>query len=272
LNEDDGTSMSPPLHFDSLAAAIEATFIRRGEHFDSLPSTNDRALEIAASLPASSVPLLIVADRQTAGRGRGRNRWFAHEGVLTFSIVLEPAAWKLPREWWPRLSVAVGGAVAEALAGWSTVDRPQLKWPNDVLIRGRKVCGILIETTSTAPDRLIVGIGINVANSFQGAPADVAARAVSLLEICATTPDRWGVLHAVLRQIEQDLTQLAEASLELLARWRRDCALTGRMLAVTEVDRVVTGVCSGLEDDASLLVRSESGPQRCYAGTVTLLD
>jgi BirA family biotin operon repressor/biotin-[acetyl-CoA-carboxylase] ligase len=262
-----------PLHFLSLADSVEPTFIRRAEHFESLPSTNDRGLEIAASLPASSVPLLIIADRQTAGRGRGRNQWFASDGVLTFSLILEPREWKIEPSLWPRLSVTVGGAVAEALSQWATVDRPLLKWPNDVLIRDRKVCGILIETSPAAPDRLVIGIGINVANSFASAPADVAARGISLSDASPVwTPDRFSVLHAVLMQLDHDLKLLAERSPDLMARWRRVCALSGRMVAIAEVDRVVSGVCAGLEDDASLLVRTESGPQRCYAGTVTLMD
>jgi BirA family transcriptional regulator, biotin operon repressor / biotin---[acetyl-CoA-carboxylase] ligase len=265
--------MDGPLHFSSLADAIEPTFVRRAEHFESLPSTNDRALEIAATCPANSVPLLIIAEHQTAGRGRGRNQWFASEGVLTFSLLLEPGHWGIDRALWPRLSVAVGGAVASALGRWSTIDRPLLKWPNDVLIRGRKVCGILIETSPAAPERLIVGVGINVANTFEGAPADLAARGISLSEASPeAVPDRFDVLHAVLIQLDRDFTKLGEGSPELLARWRKACALTGRMIAVAEVDRVVSGVCAGLEDDGSLLIRTESGPQRCYAGTVTLLD
>ncbi|HVJ87220.1 MAG TPA: biotin--[acetyl-CoA-carboxylase] ligase [Caulifigura sp.] len=256
----------------TLADAVERTFIRRAEHFETLPSTNDRALEIAATLPAAAVPLLILADQQTAGRGRGRNKWFASEGVLTFSVVLEPQEWQLEPRVWPRLSVAVGGAIAEALGRWSRVDRPLLKWPNDVLIRGRKVCGILIETSPAAPDRLVVGIGINVSNRFEGAPADVAARGISLAEASEAAPGRFDVLNAVLFQLDGDLKRLAEEPAALLVRWRKACALTGRMLAVAEAERVVTGLCAGLEDDASLLVRSESGPQRCYAGTVTVLD
>jgi BirA family biotin operon repressor/biotin-[acetyl-CoA-carboxylase] ligase len=262
-----------PLHFASLAEAVEPTFIRRAEHFESLSSTNDRALEIAASTPASSIPLLIIADHQTAGRGRGRNQWFAREGVLTFSLLVEPAQWGIERGLWPRLSVAVGGAVARALGRWSTVDCPLLKWPNDVLIRGRKVCGILIETSPAAPERLVVGIGINVANTFEGAPADVAARGISLSETSPVlVPEKHAILNAVLTQLDRDLRLLGEGSPELLARWRQVCALSGRMVAVAEMDRVVSGVCAGLEDDASLLIRTECGPQRCYAGTVTLMD
>src|SRR4051812_29522475 len=110
--------MNPELpqdRFHSLGPAIETTFIRRAEHFEELGSTNDRALELAHTLPDESIPFLILADQQTAGRGRGRNQWFATSGVLTFSIVIEPRAWALEKRQWPRLSVAVGGAVAEAL-------------------------------------------------------------------------------------------------------------------------------------------------------------
>jgi BirA family biotin operon repressor/biotin-[acetyl-CoA-carboxylase] ligase len=258
---------------DSLGAAIEPTFIRKAEHFAELPSTNDRALTIVASLPAENVPFLILTDRQTAGRGRGRNQWFATDGVLTFSLVLEPCAWQLTPDRWPRLSVAVGGAVAEALRPWCRLDQPRLKWPNDVYIGGRKICGILVETSAEAPERLIVGIGLNVENSFEAAPPDVAARAISLRDIAGNrAPTRFDVLHAVLSQLDRDFAELSANPTTLLHRWRRDCELTGRIVAINDVGRTVTGTCLGIEDDASLLLRTESGPERCYAGTVTILD
>ncbi len=257
----------------NLAEAIADTMVERADHFDCLASTNDRALELTAGLSSTTLPYLIVADRQTAGRGRGRNRWFAEDGVLTFSLIVEPARWRLDRGLWPRLSVAVGGAVAEALAQWSLRDRPLLKWPNDVLIQGRKVAGILNETDAAAPDRLVIGIGVNVATSFLGAPEDVRARATSLSQHGrGVAPDRHEVLRQILWQLDLDFRALGEHSPALVDRWRRHCALTGRLISVGDGERRVSGACLGLEDDASLLVRSERGPERCYSGTVTMLD
>jgi BirA family transcriptional regulator, biotin operon repressor / biotin---[acetyl-CoA-carboxylase] ligase len=270
MNSFNGSGMSSSL---SLADAIADTCVQQAEHFESIGSTNDRALQIVGQLTPESLPFLIVADRQTAGRGRGRNRWFAREGVLTFTLIVDPARWNIPQRHWPGLSVAVGGAVAQALQPWSRVDRPQLKWPNDVLIRHRKVCGILIESSAQSPGRLVIGAGVNVSNSFEDAPADVAARAISLVETSEQpVPHRFDVLKAIVQTLDTDFQLLSNAPAILLDRWRRSCALTGRMVAISELDRLVTGVCEGLEDDGSLLVRTESGPQRCYAGTVSIID
>jgi len=255
-----------------LNIVLANSWVRAWHHADELPSTNDEALARLANLRDNQLPFLILADRQIAGRGRGANRWWSADGALTFSLILEPARWGLERALWPRLSVAVGGAVTEAAARWLPGRLVQLKWPNDVYVDGRKLCGILVETSPRSPDRLVIGIGVNVGNSFAGAPPDVAPRAISMIDIAKSSPSRFEVLGAILECLDADLHQLAYAPQVLIDRWRRCCYLTGKSVAVTDVERVMSGACLGLEDDGSLLIQTEAGPQRCFAGVVNVVE
>ena len=140
-----------------------------------LGSTSDRAKELSAASVAT--PGIVVAEQQTAGRGRGQNRWAAAPGALTFSLLLDaPQTSTLA---WASLGAAV--AVAEALEKTArdlgSAVETQLKWPNDVLCAQRKLCGILLETTAS---RWIVGVGINVNNPV---PPELAASAIALREV-----------------------------------------------------------------------------------------
>jgi BirA family biotin operon repressor/biotin-[acetyl-CoA-carboxylase] ligase len=170
------------------------------------------------------------------------------------------------------LSVAVGGAVTEAVSRWVPGRAVQLKWPNDVYVDGRKLCGILVETSPRSPDRLVIGIGVNVENSFADAPSDVSARAVSLTDVAPSRPQRWDVLAAIVEHLDTDLKHLAKSPRSLVERWRERCYLTGKSVSVTDVERTMSGACLGLEDDGSLLIQTEAGPQRCYAGVVNVVE
>lgn len=257
---------------DALEAALRSTFVRTARQFEELPSTNDYSLTIANELGDDELPCLVIADRQMAGRGRGSNRWWSNAAALTFSLLIQPGRWGVPASMWPRLSVAVGGAVTESLSQFVTDGSVRLKWPNDVYLGERKVCGVLVETIPGHADRLVIGIGVNVGNSFEGAPADVAARATSLADATGRSIRREEVLAAILQQLDKDLALLARLDDSLLHRWRRNCFLTGRMVSIADVESRTFGACLGIEDDASLLIQTEAGPQRRYAGVVEIVD
>jgi BirA family transcriptional regulator, biotin operon repressor / biotin---[acetyl-CoA-carboxylase] ligase len=256
---------------DGLEAELRSTIVRAVRHFEELPSTNDYALAVANDLVDGDLPCLVIADLQTAGRGRGANRWWSNPGALTFSLIIQPGRWGVPASMWPRLSVAIGGTVTEALSQFVPGGSVQLKWPNDVYLSGRKVCGILVETAPANSDRLVIGVGVNVGNSFTNAPADVAAKATSLVDATQKSVRREDVLIAILRQLDADLMRLALLDGELLQRWRRSCFLTGRLISISDSETRVFGACLGIEDDASLLIQTEAGPQRRYAGVVEIV-
>ncbi len=193
-------------------AIREATFIRRVEIHDTLGSTNDRAAELARDADIE-LPALVVARHQTAGRGRGKNTWWSADGALTFSVLLEPATFGIGSANWPQLSLATAVAVCDALANelqatnqragpsptpagledeptrCNPKSRLGIKWPNDVMLDGRKISGILIESpggATLAKARVIIGVGINVNNlpvSAGAALCDVTGRQHQLCTI-----------------------------------------------------------------------------------------
>lgn len=240
------------------------TFVVQAEVHAELPSTNDRALKLAAS--TARTPRLIAALRQTAGRGRGANRWWGGEGALLFSLILEVPP--VSPEQLPQVSLCVGTAVCEAAARFVPGGDVRLKWPNDVYLNGRKLCGILIETPPAVPQRLVVGIGMNVNNSTSAAPPEVSGRAVALCDCRSEPTDLTEVLCAVLGEIEDQLADFLRDRSLLAARWRQRCLLTGRSVMINNGQRSVTGTCLGIEDDGALLVETIAGPQRFFGGTI----
>lgn len=245
------------------------TFVRTVRHTPESISTNTDALDWSRALGRRDLPALIVADRQTGGRGRGSNRWWSAEGALTFSLLIEPLEHGVPMPRWPALSLTVGAAIAEALAGLAPGADVRLKWPNDVYVSGRKVSGVLIEAPPDAGQRLVIGVGINVNNPLEQAPPEVRGRAVSLCEVLGRSQPMLPVLQAVLQQLELDLAALATEHPALLSRWRRLCLLTGRSVVITDSGRTTAGTCLGLDDDGALRVQTGRSIERLFSGVVT---
>jgi len=179
---------------------------------DRTGSTNDDARELAlGGAPAGTV---VVAEEQTAGRGRKGAQWFCAPGEgLAFSVVLVP---QWPREQWAWTALGAGVAVCEALEQVGL--EPEIKWPNDVLLEGRKVCGILVESPGA---RVVAGIGLNVnGGSF---PEGVAA--VSMEQMAGRSFQREGILEAVWRALLEvsgrQVEEISAAVWERLA-WREE--------------------------------------------------
>ncbi|TWT95928.1 Bifunctional ligase/repressor BirA [Botrimarina colliarenosi] len=242
------------------SALRDSPFCQTVEIHAELGSTNDRARELIAT--EATLPALIVADRQTAGRGRGANRWWASDGALTFSIALDAAARGLTTAQHGLLSLATAVAIVEAVR--TTTGRAAgVKWPNDVLLAGRKLAGVLIE--SPRPGRLVIGVGVNVANRFDGAPDDVRARATSLAGSGTT---RQAVLAAFLSAFDARLTQLAAGDPQLIDAARAACVLKGEIVTLRDGERETTGACRGLAEDGALLIESDAKVASYYAGVI----
>ena len=272
----------PKSHFaaDNLARIEDETFITRVDFQREINSTNDRAMELAGS-DDSEFPLLVLAESQTSGRGRGANRWWSGDGALTFSVLLATESAELPTERWPQVSLTVGLAVCEALeeliargvptAQLSTLPAVQLKWPNDVYIEGRKICGVLVEVPRNCAGRLLLGIGVNVNNSLVEAPEELRERATSLVDLTGRQFPLADVLIEVLQCLAARLEPDELWNAEVQAGWRRRCLLTGQRLQVDLGVRRVVGTCRGIDDDGALLVEVDGKTERHLAGTVTLL-
>lgn len=245
------------------------TFVRLVEQHAEIGSTNSRAVELAGEdLPT---PLLVIADKQTAGRGRGVNRWWSADGALTFSLLLDAAQCSLPPDRWPRVSLATGIAVCEAVQSLLPTGAVGLKWPNDVHLGGRKVCGILVETPPRS-GRLVLGVGLNVNNSLAAAPDEVRVRATSLSDVAGGEFDRREALALVLRRIEQNLALLAADEAALARKWQALCVLKGRAVELELGQRRVSGRCQGIDHEGALVIQSSIGPERYFAGVVAKFE
>ncbi len=255
---------------DDLVRIRRDTFVQCVEHHRDIASTNTRALSLAEE-PGLALPALVLTDLQTAGRGRGANRWWSDRGALTFSLVVPRSHVEPLSAGWTRMSLTTGLAVGEALQQLRPGLELGLKWPNDVYVRSRKIGGILVEVPPRAPDRVVVGVGVNVNNSLACAPAPVAELATSLIDVTGYAFDLTVVLVQMLRHIADELTALARADSALARRWTVFCMLTGRQVRVAAGQRITIGTCQGIDESGALQVDTAHGPQRCLSGVVTVL-
>jgi len=254
-----------------LLRLTQETFVKQYEYHQTLNSTNDRALQLAAESNAK-LPLLVLADGQTAGRGRGANLWRTSTGALTFSLLFDCQASQLPTDRWPLLSLTTGLAICESLEHFLPTADVRLKWPNDVYVDSRKISGILIEARPTPQPKLVLGIGINVNNSLATAPPQIAYSATSLTDMTGKHFSLNEVLLRVLKQLEHHFHQLRDSQINLPELWQKRCLLTGREVKIDTVTNSIQGHCEGIDPNGALIVNTENGPQHCLSGTVTLLD
>ncbi|MBT9487407.1 MAG: biotin--[acetyl-CoA-carboxylase] ligase [Rubrivivax sp.] len=247
-----------------------------------LGSTNTRLLELArAAAPGACPPQLLVAEHQTAGRGRMGRGWVSEAGTsLTFSLLLPlaPASWS-------GLSLAVGCALADALEvaledtpePAATPPRLALKWPNDLWLldgpgRGRKLGGILIETVAAGAQRLaVVGVGLNVQPQPQadGSSLSHGLASISELDSRCTAP---AALAAVARPLVLALQRFeAEGFAPFHAAFARRDLLAGQALATSGAEPALQGRGEGVDHDGALLLRSADGTlHRISSGEVSV--
>jgi len=244
-----------------------ATFVRHVEYHRVLPSTNTRAIELAATAE-TPIPALVLTESQTAGRGRGENTWWSAPGALTFSLVLDLRATEVRPESWPRFALAAAVGVCDALESFAAGTHFGIRWPNDVCSGRRKICGILPELVLGASSRLVLGVGINANNSMEHAPEDLRAIATSLVDVARRRENLTGVLVEVLRALERRFAELAASNPELWTAWSERCLLRGRRVRLRFGVEDVEGPCAGIDEDGALVLRTPDGVRRFYGGTV----
>jgi BirA family biotin operon repressor/biotin-[acetyl-CoA-carboxylase] ligase len=246
---------------------------RRIHVYDSVPSTNATLRELArAGAPEGTV---VLAERQTAGRGRAGKVWFSPPGVNLYASVL----------FWPRIATT-SAAPFSFMASLALTDAirelglsPAIKWPNDVLLQGRKVAGTLAEA-SVADDRLeyvILGVGVNVnvdqATLRQGLGA-AAQSATSLREVLGHPVDRNAFTAAFLGYLDEWLVRYSgEGNTPLLRAWLERDIITGRRVEVRDGARSLTGRALGIDAQGRLEIDDSLGRRhRVVAGDVRLLE
>lgn len=225
------------------------------EYYDEIDSTNTYLRQRRPH--DADKGYLVVADVQTAGRGRGNRTWFAPAGkCLLWSALLSAGM--------DSIAAICAASVAIAEMTQSLVAAPaRVKWPNDVLVHGRKLAGVLAERRANG--ELVLGCGINVRLRDEDLPIALLSRATSLLSVTETgdVPLRATVLADVLARLEPMLDAvLSGQTAGVFARWRTHSDTLGRWLRVRTGGRILEGVAEDLDDLGGLVLRLADGRRR----------
>jgi BirA family biotin operon repressor/biotin-[acetyl-CoA-carboxylase] ligase len=232
-------------------------------YFPSVTSTNDVAKREARRRAAEGT--VVIADEQTAGKGRLGRIWTSPEGTLAYSVILYPEIIQLPY-----LIMVASLSVVHAIQEITGL-KAQIKWPNDVQINGKKVCGILIENSlrGNAVDYAIVGIGVNVNLNLAAYP-EIATTATSL-------SGESGREFSILSMVRQLLVELDKLYLALsnsdaiFEEWRNNLITLGQNVRATSGETVYEGVAESVERDGGLVLCQSDGTRtRISQGDVTL--
>lgn len=266
--------MADDLSADLIKAALGGRFGEFVRYFDDIESTNTEALDWAAcGAPEGS---LVVADHQTGGRGRWGRSWFSAPGqLLQFSLILRP---NLEPARHGLLTAGLGVATARALRVMTGLP-VQIKWPNDAVIEGRKLAGMLVESTvmGSRIDAAVCGIGINVHLSPEDIPDDLKERATSVaIELERTgsgaAPPRALLLARIVAEIEARYPSITGNADLLLAEAAELSAVLGHGVTVRFADGTsVEGQAEGFDPDGALRVNTGEEIVSVHVGEIEQL-
>jgi len=210
---------------------------------------------------------VVIADEQTAGRGRIKRVWLSPKGSIALSIILYPSVVNLPS-----LIMLASLAVVHSIEAVTGL-RSRIKWPNDVLANDRKVCGILIESSvrGNIVDYAIIGIGVNVNLRLSDFP-EIPATATSLSDELGRDVPRLRIIRRLLVEMER-LYLALQAGGSIYEEWRDSLVTLGRKVKVKSGKTVYEGVAESVARDGSLLLRHSDGNlSKIVAGDATLRD
>ena len=255
-------SLSPA----SITRDLETRFVgQRVIYYPTLTSTMEVARQEAQQGTAEGT--VIIADQQTAGKGRMERVWLSPRGNIAVSIILYPSLAHLPS-----LIMLASLAVVHGIEA-ATGLKSQIKWPNDVLIDGKKVCGILIESDvqGNTVNYTIIGIGINVNLRLADFP-EILPIATSLSDELRRDVSRLSVIRCLLVEMERLYLALSAGG-SIYPEWRDSLVTLGKRVRATTGDTVYEGVAESVDRDGSLLLRGLDGSlTRIVVGDVTLRD
>lgn len=261
-----------PLRLEEIQVDLQAQ--RLGGHihyFPKIDSTNSYAYRLAeAGAPEGEV---VIGEEQTQGKGRMGRQWVSPPYLnLYLSVILRPA---LPPVHAPQITLMAAVALAETVAHWLSAP-PEIKWPNDILVGGKKLAGILTES-SCDPDRIrfvILGIGANLNFDEERMSEALRQRATSLLSLTRRPVAREIFARRLIQNLDRCYGELEARGFSGLAqRWDRFFALRGKRVRIEMAGEPVTGKALGLDETGALILLVEKGERRkVIAGDVIPLD
>jgi BirA family biotin operon repressor/biotin-[acetyl-CoA-carboxylase] ligase len=259
------------LHADDLLSRLGATKVigRDIRVFQQTTSTNDVIEKLARDGVKEGA--VVFAETQTRGRGRLGRRWLSPAGKgLWFSLLLRPDM--LPQEA-TRLTVASATALRRAIAMFEGLE-PQIKWPNDILLRGRKTAGILTELSAELDHvkYVVLGIGVDVNLNASEFPEELRKVATSIKAELGRSVSRAELAVSILKELDRDYGRLAAGDFAAVAdEWEEHCGTLGQNVLIRTGERRLRGRAESLGEEGALLLRTEHGMiERVTGGDVTL--
>jgi BirA family transcriptional regulator, biotin operon repressor / biotin---[acetyl-CoA-carboxylase] ligase len=291
------------IHVD---AVLCETFARQVECHEELASTNDRAAQCASAL-STELPLVVVANRQTAGRGRHGNRWWTGDGCLAMSLLIDAESISADCQRSPLIALAAATAAVDAVSprlspynshetrlssakgersesveSETSASRQNLQvgihWPNDVYVHqpslgpqgDRKLVGILVEVLPNR--RHVIGIGINTNNTLVDAPSELQAKICTLRDLLGEEQDQTAILISLLQCLKREFQQLRTEPKHIAARVDQLCLQHDRTLTMETGGKNICGRCQGIDCDGALLLATSSGVQRIVSGRIVAMQ
>jgi BirA family biotin operon repressor/biotin-[acetyl-CoA-carboxylase] ligase len=232
-------------------------------HEPVITSTNDWAKrEVESGMIRA--PTLFVADRQSAGRGRGTNTWWSATGNIAATFVVTQNS----RISFGLVPLLAGLAVRRVLVRFSSCEQIGLKWPNDLVVDGRKTAGLLCERLQRVD---LIGVGVNVNAGRLEAPAELRERITSLGELTGTAWDLTDVVCEMARELHDVLSVECDAATrDLMQEYSRHHWPTGKNVELVDTDRAsrITGRCEGFDSLGRLLIATEQGVRPLLTGSI----
>ncbi|MDP3014789.1 MAG: biotin--[acetyl-CoA-carboxylase] ligase [Candidatus Subteraquimicrobiales bacterium] len=235
-------------------------------HFNEVGSTNNLAKDLARRGAVEGT--LVIAERQSLGKGRFGRHWVSPSGGLWFSLILKPEILPLDA---PKVTLLAGVAITETIQKTLGLNA-RIKWPNDLLIDGKKVAGLLTEMSAEIDrvDFIILGIGINVNVDITDFPRELRSKVTSLKEALSRKVDRIDFLKSLLVCLERYYLELKEGKTEsILSRWKELNDTLGAYVKVSSLEEEIVGEALSLDEHGGLILRLESGEKRViYSGEI----
>ena len=263
------TSVPDVLRLEDVRHGLRTKTIGKEIHFfQEVTSTNTLAMGLAADgAPEGTV---VIAETQTGGKGRRGRKWISPKGNLYFSVVLRP---NIPIHKAPLITLMGAVAVAEAIRTTCGLEAG-IKWPNDILISGKKVSGLLTEM-SAEQDRIrhiVLGIGVDVNMEMGELPPDVYRLTTTLAAEVGTKINRTALLQQVLRDLERWYQKFLGNEKDVLNEWKKLNMTVGNRITVSGAGEALDGLAQGVDSDGRLIVRLDNGTIRALAaGDVTIV-
>lgn len=247
---------------------LSKTDVKKVFYFPEIESTNTTAISKCSEPDSRAwMPLLVICDRQSQGRGRGTNQWWSADGAITFSIAISKDDLNYSPEQISMIPLVTGYAIAETLANYLDDKLVQIKWPNDVYFQGKKICGILSESANQNQN-IVIGCGINANNSMLGAPKEVRENSVSLVDVFQSPIETNELLSAFCQSILNSIGDLKSDANDTINQIRQRCFLTRKLVTIQSGQETFTGLCHGIDDQGCLIIENESDVKSFIAGSI----